>query len=105
MATTKKTNINKSSTKGIKGGVSMISPEIVGAMTGAAIGGVAGLMLANQKTRENLAVGKDKAIDTAGEDLSNVNIETSGMKDDVKKNVNQVSIVAAEKLDKKISKK
>lgn len=83
----------------------MISPEIVGAMTGAAIGGVAGLMLANQKTRENLAVVKDKAIDTAGDVLNNVNLETSGMKEDVRKNINQVSSVAADKLDKKGSKK
>lgn len=109
MATTKKTGTksgsNKTIAKGKKGGVSVISPEIVGAMTGAAIGGVAGLMLANKKTRENLVVAKDKAIDTAGEVLSNVNLETSGTKDDIRKNVNQVSENTQKKIDQSLAKK
>lgn len=105
MATTKKTNIKKSSdNKGKKGGLSMISPEVVGAMTGAAIGGVTGLMLANKKTRENLAIVKDKAVDTAGEVLNNVKLETSGMKEDMRKNVHQVSGAAANKIDKSLPK-
>jgi gas vesicle protein len=54
---------------------------MVGAMTGAAIGGVAGLMLANKKTRENLALVKDKAIESAGDILNNVTVETRGMQD------------------------
>lgn len=100
-----KTNSGKSEdSKGKKGGLSVVSPEMVGAMTGAAIGGVAGLMLANKKTRENLAVVKDKAVDTAGEILDNVHIETSGTKEDIRANVNQISESAQKKMDKSLPK-
>jgi gas vesicle protein len=91
----------KSSPKGKKGGVSAVSPEIIGAVTGAAIGGAAGLMLANQKTRENLATVKDKAIDTAGSVLENVKIDTSEMDSKVE----DVSKYAGQKIDKSLSKK
>lgn len=109
MSKTVKTNskkgLKKHSSKGKKGGISMISPEVMGAMTGAAIGGVTGLVLANKKTRDNLAVVKDKAVNTANDVLSNVSLETSGVKEDIRKNVNQVSNAAAEKIDKSIPKK
>ena len=109
MATTKKTNTksdsNKALTKGKKGGASVVSPEIVGAMTGAAIGGVAGLMLANKTSRENLAVVKDKAIGAASEILDNVSVDTDGVKEDLKKNAYEASNKATEKMNKSLSKK
>jgi len=103
MATTKKTNTKKSSSKGKKGGVSMISPEVVGAMTGAAIGGVTGLMLANKKTRDNLVVVKDKAVSAASDILENV--DTTGVRDDIKSDAYHASNKATEIMNESISKK
>ncbi len=48
--------------KGKKGGVSVFSPETIGAMTGAAIGGLTGLVLGSKKAREKLAKATEKAL-------------------------------------------
>jgi len=69
---------------GKKGGMSVISPEMIGAMTGAAIGGLTGMMLANKKTREKLAAVKDRALHTAEEVLQNVEIKGREFSEDVK---------------------
>lgn len=96
----KKTKTKTTTQKGKKGGISAISPEMVGAMTGAAIGGVAGLMLANKKTRDNLAVVKDRALESAGDVLKNVHLETNELRDSAKDAVSE----ATNRADKKISK-
>jgi gas vesicle protein len=81
--TTNKTkSTKKTSNRGKKGGMGMVSPEMIGAMTGAAIGGVTGLMLANKKTRERLAVVKDQALTTAEQVLSDVNIHATNARDE-----------------------
>jgi len=96
----KKTKTKAANQTGKKGGISAISPEMVGAMTGAAIGGVAGLMLANKKTRENLAVVKDRALESAGDILNNVHIDTK----EIRENAKDSAIDATNKAEKKINK-
>lgn len=86
--------------KGKKGGISAVSPEIVGAVTGAAIGGMTGLMIANKKTRASMASVKDKSLDSVGNILDNVQIGTSGTRG----NIEDVSKEAGQKLDKTIPK-
>lgn len=96
-----KKTTEKSSPKGKKGGISAVSPEIVGAVTGAAIGGAAGLMLANKKTRENLATVKNKALETAGSVLENVKVDTS----EIDSKIEDVSKYAGEKVSKSLPEK
>ena len=55
---------------GKKGGVGVLTPEMVGAMAGAAIGGVAGMMLGNRHNKAKLATLKHEASSTA-QDVEN----------------------------------
>lgn len=77
-----------SSQSGKKGGASTLNPEIIGAMTGAAIGGLAGMILGSQKAREKLALAKDKALETASDVLEN--IDTTELKSQAKKTTDEV---------------
>jgi len=101
---TLKTKEKSADHQGKKGGVSAISPEVVGAMTGAAIDGVAGLMLANKKTRENLAIVKDKALESAGEVLNHVQIDTTDLKKLADDTTQDLSLKAEKKIRKSIAK-
>jgi gas vesicle protein len=90
----------KSKQKGKKGGISAVSPEVVGAVTGAVIGGMTGLMLANKKTRTSLVSVKDKSLDSVGNILENVSINTTGVKNETE----EITDGAKEKINKTLPK-
>lgn len=79
--TVKKTNSHDR--PGKKGGLS-VTPEIIGAMTGAAIGGLTGMMLGNKKTREKLAVVKDQAVHAAQDALETIEVKSENVADEVR---------------------
>ncbi len=47
---------------GKKGGFGVLTPETIGAMAGAAIGGVAGMMLGNRHTKGKIATAKEGVV-------------------------------------------
>lgn len=77
---TKTKKIATSHPRGKKGGMA-VNPEIIGAMTGAAIGGLAGMILGSQKAREKLAVVRDRAVETAGDVIENIDIKTQDVQE------------------------
>lgn len=85
---------------GKKGGLS-VTPEIIGAMTGAAIGGLTGMMLGNKKTREKLAVVKDQVINSAEDVLQNIEVKSDGVAGNAKEMANALPEKVKNKTHKK----
>ncbi len=75
------TQKNSRAKQGKKGG-EVIIPSTIGAMAGAAIGGLAGLALGSETARKKLALARDKAVEATTAFLENVDTETEGIQEE-----------------------